>query len=79
MAESPANLENPSPNFVLGLSSECPRTTRTLGPNSDSPQTILGLSEHSLFYSIFTIIIIIIYFVYLNKKQTPGFEPQVYK
>ena len=31
LAESLANFENPSPNLVLGLSSECPRTARTLG------------------------------------------------
>ena len=53
MAEAPAKLENPSPNLVLGQSEDSPRTTRTLGLNSDgvrglksdSTWTVLGLSE----------------------------------
>ena len=58
LAEPPANFENPSPNLVLGQSEDSPRTARTLGLSSDgvhglisdSPRTVLGLSEYLLFY-----------------------------
>ena len=75
MAEAPAKLENPSLNLVLGQSEDSPRTARTLGLssdgvhglNSDSPRTVLGLSE----YLYFIIIIIII----IEKCTTPGLNP----
>jgi hypothetical protein len=48
LAVSPAKLENPSPNLVLGQSEDSPRTARTLGLssdgfrglNSDCPRTV---------------------------------------
>jgi hypothetical protein len=49
-----ANLENLSPNLVLGQSEDSLRTARTLGLyldgvrglNSDCPQTVLGPSDY---------------------------------
>ena len=49
MAEVLANLEIPSPNLVLGLSEDSPRTARTLGQSSDG---VRGLNSDLFIFII---------------------------